>query len=176
MQYQAAEQSIQGTSAIPNFLPPQAYPCTCPEIRKSYWCLKYSWPISARTDRGLYFPSICFPFNPHACKWRPIWYMLGRKGGKKKKKSTRLSVHLTAELWECSWFAQEILGYLMMFWNVFTQIKCCASFKSCEVFIGARRFCSECLSNPPVPNRRAVQIMSHVGAVLINNSLNNNLC
>lgn len=35
--------------------PHKACPCTCPEIRKSYWCLKYSWPISVKSDRGCIF-------------------------------------------------------------------------------------------------------------------------
>lgn len=59
-------------SAIPPTSFPQQSPCpcTCPEIRKCYWCLKFSWPISAKRDRGCIFLQYVFPFNPHACKSR----------------------------------------------------------------------------------------------------------
>lgn len=97
--------------SFPSPLPPlKSCPCTCPEIRKSYWCLKYGWPISAKGDIYDFLSTLMHandgPFD--------------KRREERKKKSIRLSVHLTAELWDCSWFARESLGYLMMFGNVFT--------------------------------------------------------
>ena len=69
-------------SAIPKTSFPQQLPCpcTCPELRKCYWCLKYSWPISAKRDRGCIFLQYVFPFNPHACKSRAHLIHAGKGG------------------------------------------------------------------------------------------------
>lgn len=124
IQYRAVDTRNVGETRWPPHTPtlPWACPCTCPAIRKSYWCLKYSWPISVQGRSTPYFPLNMFSFQPSYMQMTA--HLIDAVEGEKERrrgvvKKKEHSLICSFNCWTFEWAAGSPKRFGVVWWCKF---------------------------------------------------------